>query len=670
MKTILLAMAVWALTAAVLLCRPCAAALPETAALPKTYADAKERGDFAWETMILTLDKVQGAKTKQDQDKFLAEMNTSRDEAIKYFHMAMGMTTDETSLPELNLMRFRLTYLYWAAQDLYSAAVLGEFLARRYPQSVGARKGAEIAVKAYRSLFNEARKLQQDRTFETERMAGIAGYITTRWAGEPEADEAWMMLIDTAVDNGNLAKAAEYLAKISPESPRRAEAELRTGQALWASYVKDANLEEGERPSAAELDKKIKQAQETLQQGIARMRKSVDEGGAVGDRLIYSVLYLIQIYIDAGQAEEAAKWLDDPKIGPMTLIAAKNPVTESEKFQIDTYKAALRAYVGAQLLDKAEEAMNALEELVATGGDAAAGKKLTQIYIRLGRELQELLKRLRNENKQEELDRVSKGFELFLTKISQRDEGNTFSSLNWVAETFFNLGAGLDPGGKETPVEAKGYYKKAAETYVKILELCKQEGFAPPGAAENIKVRLAACFRSMGAHEEAMKLLVDILKQKERRLDVQIEAARTYQDWGKVRSGYYDKAIKGGQEDGGRYLVWGWNGISRKVASFDKYSSVFHEARYNLARCRWDLAKNQSGAERIGTLKQAQLDITRVYQLYPQMGGEEWYPKYDALLKTIQKSLGDRKATGLKGLSGSSSRASKGTGSGSTTASR
>ena len=633
---------------------------PEADEEPETYADAKDRGDFAWGTMVLTIGKLQQAKTKEDQDKFTKQMNASRNDAIKYLRMAIGMKTEETPVVELNLMRYRLTYLYWASQDLYKSALLGEFLARKYPQSAGARKGAEIAVKAYRMLFTQARKLQQDSTFETARMASVAEYITTRWEGEPEADEAWMMLIDTAVDNRDLDKALEYLGKVSPDSPRRGQAELRTGQALWASYVAAANREEADRPSAAELDTMIKQAQDTLQQGIARMRESVDEGGAVDYTLVYSVLSLSQIFIDSGQAEEAVKWLDDPKVGPMTLIAAKNPVTEAKKFQVDTLKAAMRAYVGAQELDKAEQAMSALEELVATDGDAKAGESLTQIYIRLGRELQELLTRLRNENKQEELDRVSKGFELFLTKISQRDEGNTFSSLNWVAETFFNLGAGLDPGGKETPVAAKEYYKKAAATYLKILKACKEEGFAPAGASDNIKVRLAACLRALGEHEESMKLLIVILQEKERRLDVQIEAARTYQDWGQVKSGYYEKAIKGGHEEDGRYLIWGWGGISRKVGAFEKYRSIFHEARYNLARCRWNLAKAQSGTQRTETLKKALLDITRVFQLYPQMGGEEWYPKYDSLLKTIQKTLDPtKKATGLKGLPGATARASK-----------
>ena len=48
------------------------------------------------------------------------------------------------------------------------------------------------------------------------------------------------------------------------------------------------------------------------------------------------------------------------------------------------------------------------------------------------------------EDKNAEAAQVSKGFEVFLTRISGRGlQGNTFASLNWVAETFAGLGAGF-----------------------------------------------------------------------------------------------------------------------------------------------------------------------------------------------------------------------------------
>jgi tetratricopeptide (TPR) repeat protein len=342
--------------------------------------------------------------------------------------------------------------------------------------------------------------------------------------------------------------------------------------------------------------------------------------------------------------------LDDPKIGPMALLEAQSPSVNHEGLATDIYKEALRAYVGTRQLEKAQQVMVQLEKAVGAQGDAETNRRLTQIYIRLGRELQEQLARLRQENKMDQLQAVSQSFVSFLEAISRRAEGNSFSSLHWVAETYYGLGAGMDPGGKSLPPEAEQYYKKAAETFRTILERCKTEpGFAPqPTAVTSVTLRLASSLRGLGQYDEAMKLILSILQEKENRLDVQIEAAQTYQDWGQDRPGYYEIAIRGGHEKEGRYLVWGWGGIANRVAPmYDKYRSTFHQARYNLALCRFNLAQTQTGKQRAETLKQAELDITRVYRLYPEMGGDEWYGKYDALLKKTQKLLGEEPA-GLK----------------------
>jgi len=215
----------------------------------------------------------------------------------------------------------------------------------------------------------------------------------------------------------------------------------------------------------------------------------------------------------------------------------------------------------------------------------------------------------------------------------------------------------LDPGGHELSQTANKHYAKAAQTYFNILKRIKEdEKFAPPGATAIIQVRLAVCLRAINRHQEAMKLLVNILQQRENRVDVQIEAARTYQDWAEMpdKSGYYEFAIKGGQKQDGRYLVWGWGGIAKRVGPFmkrggGKYEEIFYDARYNLALSRLKLAEAKQGAEKAKTLEMAEKDITRVHQLYPKMGGQQWYRKFDALLKNIQKLRGVRRPAGLGG---------------------
>jgi Tfp pilus assembly protein PilF len=619
---------------------------------PADFAEARDRARDA-------LDRMQDPDLKEDA------IASARAEAIKYYRMAIRMKTSEVTPDEMNVIRYYLAYLYYMSEDLYEAAVMGEFLAIRYPNGTGARQGARIALAAYVRLFNAAPP--DDRQFEADQMIGIAEYITRHWQGEPLAAEAWMTLIRSALSNNDLDKAQEYLQRIPADSPRRGEIEVMTGQRLWATYLQSSRKAEAKRPPQQLLDKMVQRAQQTLEDGIQRMRQSVNAGGEIGQTLAAGVLSLAQIYIGAGEPEKAVGWLEDPTIGPLRLVAANHPAAGEGNFREETYKAALRAYVAVQKVDQAKEAMKHLEELTQEGGDAEAGKRLTRIYISLGRELQEQLERLRNQQKAEQLEKVSEAFKDFLDRIRQ-GEGNTFGSLNWVAETFFSLGAGLDPGGKTLAPEAKDYYEKAADTYRRILRQCEDADFgAPPDAATSIKLRLARCLRRLGRndqakYDQALDLLAEVLQVRNTMIDAQVEAAYVYQSRGEQDPRYYPLAIRGGKRikraDGSIVeLVWGWGKLANLVAASPKHESLFHEARYNLAYCRFKTALSKHTKERNELLRQAETDIRVVLRLYPKMGqglylrpgGKDWREKYDDLLQTIQKLRGE-KADGLKGL--------------------
>jgi len=628
---------------------------------PTNFSEARDRGKAALDEMQaadfeLKLKQSQGPVDAKTAKQFYDRMDAARDEAKLYFRKALEMAVAEVPSDELknelNIVRYYLAYLYWASDDLYEAALMGEFLARKYPNCAGARPGAKIAMAAYAKLRNEIPK-DGDRSFENARMVGIAEHITRRWSGGPEAEEAWLMLIRTAIVDRDVKKAKEYLDKLPADSPRRSEAQLLVGQALWRAYVYASYLPEDERPDKAQLAAMVKEAQGLLLEGIAAMRKAEAE---VGYTLVSAVLSVAQIYIDTNEPKKAVAVLEEPKIGPLVLVSAGNPVTDRGNFRVETYKAALRAYVADQQLDKAEKAMDALEKLMGAEGDAEAGKKLTQIYISLGLELERQVQRLQEENNPEALQNVLKGFELFLTRISKRP-GNSFNSLHWVAETFYSLGAGLDPDTSQLPANVRQYYEKARDTFQRILDEVEAGQLeAPEGADTSIKIRLARCLRRLRDYKGSLALLVDILKRRNMMVDAQVEAAYTYQAWATMpdKADYYIKAITGGaparrKKDGATVrLVWGWGKLARLVMPILAHRSIFHEARYNLALCRFEYARTQSSAtKRKETLQQAEKDILIIERLFPDMGGDEWYPKYNELYKKIQKMLG-KTVTGLK----------------------
>ncbi|WP_460166276.1 hypothetical protein [Thermostilla marina] len=625
---------------------------------PKTYVEAKDKGDFAFGQFTVAYAQLQDPKLDPKKAETLeSDRETNRDAAIAAYLAALRMAGPENDAEELNEIRRRLVFLFWDAKEYYDAAVVGEYLARRQPQFAGAPKAAEIAVKAYRNLFIAAVKNGEDTSFERARMTDLAELVARNWGDRPEAGEAVLMLIDTALDSGDFETAEKYLDLLPENSAGRGRAELRLGQAIYTSYAKAASAPEAERPSAEALAEMRSRAQKILETGLQHAMAAAKAGGTIDYSLEYSILLLAQMYLSAGDAEKAVQLLDDPTIGPIGLIGKKHPSVALERFQEEVYKTALRAYVGTRQFDKAEECRQKLESLVASSGEGSASR-LTALYVSLGRQLQDQIAQLKAEGKTDELDRVISGFTVFLKSIAQQGDEADFRSLSWVAETFYGLGKGLDPGGAELPEKAANYYKEAARTYLLMIKRCEEDpAFAPEAlgadAQLNLKVRLAGCLRAMGQYESAMKLIVSVLETKETRLDAQIEAATIYQEWAEEpdKEDYYLYAIRGGVKKGNKYIVWGWGGIAnRLVAYYDKYSDMFHQARYNLALCRMKLAQRKSGEEKEQLLEQARLDIARIYQLYPSMGGNEWYAKYDALYKKIEQLQGNRMPQGLAGL--------------------
>ncbi|MFZ1936834.1 MAG: hypothetical protein WCB27_22345 [Thermoguttaceae bacterium] len=602
---------------------------------PKNYADACDRAKLAWERV------QEGNLTSEETERLQAE-------ARECFRFALAHPPDNAKTDDLNVIRSCLAYLYWGAEDYYDAAVLGEFLARRYPDGPHAQRGAEIAMKAYARLCGEASS-RDDRKFEAAQMTAMADFITHRWPKSPVADEAWMMRIRTAMAEHDSAKALDYLARIADDSPRRGDAELMTGQAFWTVYFDALRLPEAQQPSKDEMTRTIAAARKLLEDGLGRMRKAVDAGGEVSYSLEVGSLTLAKIYLQMGEGAKAVQWLDDPKTGPHALAKVENKTIDRGNFRVMALETALRAYVATQQLDKAKQAMNALEK--------AGGVNVARIYVSLGRQLEDSLKRLRGEGDEKAAANAARGFEFFLTRLAARPAAESnFATLYWVAETFMTLGDSLPATDGRPSAEAMKYYQKAAGVYQAILKACEADPkFAPkPGAIVAIQIHLARCLRSQCEFEKALQVLVEVLKVHEISLEAQREAAYTYQAWGADEPGYYIFAIRGGhkteRKDGSvSYLVWGWGAIAHKVQYVKKFSDDFHEARYNLALCELKYAESKNGKERTDQLRRAENAILVIQTIEPEMGGEKWYGQYDILLRKIQGLLGVKQnAQGLK----------------------
>ncbi|ADB18833.1 hypothetical protein Psta_4184 [Pirellula staleyi DSM 6068] len=635
---------------------------------PKTFLEAREAAKQAVDAMkvadlVLKTVPARVAQTKDPKEKAALEAQlteakqateTARQDALRYLRLALRFSDKETDVADLNTVRYLLCFFLFGEKQYHDAIVLGEFVANRYPESQGARACAKIAMASYIQLFAESKSA--DKSYESGRIISVADYIVKKWPDQPEAEEALNTLIPFMIREKRIADAEDYLAKIPAESQFRGIAELKTGQALWGTYLDTSRQlrewENGttEQPEGtdiakvkAELEVLRSKAKSTLENGVNRMKAGTEISKWVTD----AVLYLTQIYVETGEADKAVTLLEDPKVGIITLLKANDPSTQRDGFAEETYKTALRCYISSlatskdpdATVAKAKEVMQSLKDRM--GATPEGQQKLVSIYYSLARDLQGQMERADATAK----SGLGKGFEAFLGQVGK--DSTELNVLNWVAETYRGMGesfATSDPG-KVSP-EAKRYLDQAVVTYNKILDTgAKKQGFLSEQMNVQIQLQVAKTKRALGDFEGSINEFEKILKTSNNNLVIQQEAARTFQSWGSAKSlpDRYSDAIFGARPDNtknGKRTIWGWAQIAAMTAANAKFRDSFFEARYNLAVARFGMANTTKDTAKKGDItKSAKRDIELMARLYPDLGGDKWRPQFDALCKRIQTAL-------------------------------
>ncbi len=650
---------------------------------PKTFAEARQAGKEIleeWQTAEATVKSLTEQIQNEKDPELLAELNAQLKNAqdmlenggayaMDMFRKSLTMADPETPTEDLNIVRYFMCYLYYVQGDYFDSALLGEFVSRRYPDSAGAKQTAKIAMASYLKLYKDNQT--DDRSFEIQQTTKIAEYTLKRWPGTAESVEAANTLIAFMIKENKLDKAIEYLNEIPAESPKRGQAELSTGQAMWSSFLhgmedvrkwKKEGPPEGVSIAAEEtrLQTVKERAKETLFNGIERMKGS----GTVDATLATACLSLSQMYVDSSEAAKAVALLEDQNIGPLTLIAKSDPSTQKvdekgrKPYVIETYKTALRAYIAAmnsgsgsgEAVNKAKRIIDDLKKVM---GDKPEGKKdLVAIFISLANDLKTQLDQLDNIN---EKRATATGLTTFLDEVSVG--ADDLEILMWAANTYSNVGQSFDEAN--ATADAAKYYQKSVSAFRGILTKAESKDVPDDWLADEVKtqlmMRMATTEASVGNFETAIGLFKDLLEAKESMLNVQVMAAKTYQDWAKYLNdnkqpgaiATYKKAMSGTHEKydertkRDQNIIWGWGKLSQITARYEQFADTFHESRINLARCRLECGKLYSDPADQKKWKEAAFkDIELTKKLYPTMGGPTWRPQYDRLLREVQTALG------------------------------
>ena len=135
---------------------------------------------------------------------------------------------------------------------------------------------------------------------------------------------------------------------------------------------------------------------------------------------------------------------------------------------------------------------------------------------------------------------------------------------------------------------------------------------------------------------------------------MQQEAARLLHAWGARDPQNYVKAIAGdGVGKQGAKLVWGWNGIIKRLMPMidkgERYKELYFEAYRGKTRSRYLYVRSiKDVEERKRQAQDAEDDIKRLYQTRPNMGGPASFAYFDRAYKEFQKLRGAA-PEGLKG---------------------
>jgi hypothetical protein len=481
----------------------------------------------------------------------------------------------------------------------------------------------------------------------------MAARIMRTWSDGNEAGDAALVALQSAISARNPAALVDLVNKTPASSPKRTDVLLGAGAALWREALEARKVDGGEEASAAIK----KQAVAFLDEGLA----ALGEAAPVTATSVGGALARCQIAMDDGDTMLALRWLEDPRHGPWTQAKDEKaaPALRTGSLGEASLTVALRCFVEAEALDKAQEAMNLLERLAGEGQESAA--RLTAMYFAMGQELQAELESLAKDpggdkgKGRARARAILAGFEKFLDGVAKRDP--RVPSQIWVASTYLTLGSGGGTGSIVPTAEATKYLDRASTVFESLLSRKDDPEVVKFETA--LRLKMAEIHGARGRAKELDEQLDWLLSDKRRQNtpDLQMQVARMLQSTGErlaatdaVAAEEKLRAASGGRTAGAS-VAWGWGGIANRLskqafggedARAMKAREQFFEARLNVATCllKRALLSSKSPSEKQELLTKAAESIEVTRKLYPELGGAAFQQRFDRLQKDIQKEQG------------------------------
>lgn len=605
----------------------------------RVYAD--------WTNTLAEFNEAEGAERATLAKKNAEQLQSTLDLLKK----ALDFADRDTSLSDLSDVYSRMAIAYWYQQKYPEAAVMGEHLARRYPEALSALTSADIAIKAWFKMFDVARKAGQDTSFEKAQIAALAIYISERWPESDQAADALYRLLVFSMEENDLEAGLSILEKMPPGTPYYASSQLILGRRLWQQHQRsrfEIQKLQGELQKAAkqkndvkvaEVEGKIAAIESSLPDIVARVEPLLSDGlqsnlntGSANPRLTFDALYLSELYVHTDQAGKAVQWLSHDQIGPLTLLDAGEPIIANQRgMPASVYRTSLQAYVkdlsnleGAEFdaaKAKVGDLMNKLEANVSRPSIA------TNTYYSLGRMIEtDIANRLENGD-DAAAARLTDAFELILTQFTEKSGSATYPMLYWVARSLKAMGTTSEQVGDDA--KAKVSFAKAAKAYGDLLNKKKKFDLKPESITA-LTIALAECQIGMGDFEAGIASITEAIKQQPNYISAQRIAARALQAAGKYREANVGQGTPA--RGSTTRLIWGWKTLAGRVDGKPKYIDVYYESKLGLIECLE--ARGKAGE---AVAMRAAKQTMRNFEIQnKELGGKKWKPKFEAVKARLQ----------------------------------
>ncbi len=609
------------------------------------------------QTLAAERDESKRKALQTEIEQLTAQVGSTLERTKQLVEHALALGGGKLSPEKRTRFLYQLAFVNFNQGRNYDTYVLGFHVATRYRDVSLAKSTAALALRAALRLFAAAEG--EDHRFESDLVRRTTRFIIDTWPETPEAEDAINVAVQFEILEGDLDRAETLVRRLRPESPHWIDARLRVGQAFWSKLVKQRKGMAADARAAAEAEFKALRAK--VIDLIAEPAGKIESLDAYDLILAQGVLDLVLAYIEEGRAADALQWIDDPKRGLLALSRSDKANAFPPLFRLAVYQTALRALVGV---------MASSGESNQGAGEVDAGKRLRQLMADLQKELGSdaqgqrkligLYVSLANQLNQEISAKQSPGDRLALARpMARLLEAVSAASqdpihLRWSAKTLRDLAESLK-GNRSTASFAAELDQRSVKILNHVLELARQKpGWLDSATEFAVRYQLATAQHAAGQFATAVETYRDVLKIKPTMLAAQAGAAEALHDWGveEKRSDILDKAIGGAFPDAkGKNIVWGWSRLATITMRYPKFRQIFHKARYygaldSYLQSQW----TQNSGVKKEKLRTAKRAIAQTYQLFPDLGGKEWRSRYDALLHSIQRDLGETPA-GIRGLS-------------------